>query len=439
MIRPTQRALWGGFGLLGLAVLLATFAPGFWWVWAAAVFVLVTAFVYDAVFADRVEDFEFKVDWPSDFVGGESNSVPAKLRKRSGVKSSSISLKPRVEGANAEAKVSRASFGARLETPTTIDFDLGRRGPVRISGVEGSWLGPMGLIEKTCLFPGSSVDRLAVPSLKAVREAAMAWTSRRQLLQGAKVQRMVGDGREFDALREYQQGHDHRSIDWRTSARMRKLHVREYRDEKNHDVVLALDAGRAMSIADTDSTRLDSTISAALLLGYVSLTAGDKATLFAFERTQRVQSPTVQRIQHFSMLVRAAGSIPYSDAATNWHASFAALEQRLKRRSIVVVFTNLDDPIHAEGLVKALPFLTRRHLVIVAVLIDKSLGSLGDLPMTRDEDVQKAVLVDEMRREREVNLQTLRQQGLRVVEGDKESLATQILWHYSEVKRRGLV
>lgn len=439
MIRPTPRALYVGATLSGIAAVIATVAPGLWSIGVVLLLVFLVTLVGDAVFADRREDFRLDLAWPKELSAGDENQVPFTLRRRTSARSPRLDLLPVFEYPPATTAVSEANFGATTTARGSLRFSLSRRGPAKIQGVQATWRGPLGLIERSTYLEGSEATRPVIASLAPIREAALQWSAHRALLEGAKLQRMIGDGREFDALREYQQGHDHRAIDWRTSARMRKLHVREYRDEKNHQVVIALDCGRQMAAVSDGAPRVDQTISCGLVLSYVSLEAGDRVMLYAFDRVPRVQSPTVNRIHQMGMLATVSSSVPYSQEETNWHASFTALEQRLKRRSIVVIYTNLDDPIHAEALSKALPFLTRRHLVIVASLVDDALSSLSSSSLESLDAVQQSVLLDELRRERELSMQTLRARGVRVVEGDRQTLSRLVLQQYGEVKRRGLI
>ena len=89
-----------------------------------------------------------------------------------------------------------------------------------------------------------------------------------------------GEGSEFEALREYMPGLDHRSIDWKHSARHRKLVCKEFRTERNHQIVLAFDTGHLMQEPLDGIPKLDHAINAGLLLAFVSLKAGDRVGLY---------------------------------------------------------------------------------------------------------------------------------------------------------------
>src|SRR5262249_9378132 len=146
--------------------------------------------------------------------------------------------------------------------------------------VEAAWLrvaGPLGLMERTLKLPVQGAIN-AVPNIEGARGAALQLSSRSEIRAGLKIEKFQGDGSEFDSLKEFHQGSDQRAIDWKASARHKKLLARHFRAERNHQIVFAVDTGRLMaepchdgsSSARADLPRLDHAISALLTLAYVS-------------------------------------------------------------------------------------------------------------------------------------------------------------------------
>ncbi len=93
------------------------------------------------------------------------------------------------------------------------------------------WIGPYGLMRIQTKEPLDARLKV-VPNIRAVRAAAIA-LMRQDASFGIKDQRQLGDGSEFDALRDYQPGFDRRAIDWKHSARHRRLVCKEFRSERN--------------------------------------------------------------------------------------------------------------------------------------------------------------------------------------------------------------
>ena len=98
-------------------------------------------------------------------------------------------------------------------------------------------------------------------------------SSSQEAIYGIKAQQQKGEGAEFEALREYVPGLDSRFIDWKHSARHRKLLCKEFRTERNHQVIMAFDTGYLMLEPVEGITRLDHAINAGAGAG-LGLAAG---------------------------------------------------------------------------------------------------------------------------------------------------------------------
>jgi uncharacterized protein (DUF58 family) len=169
-----------------------------------------------------------------------------------------------------------------------LPFDLTpeRRGDGKLSKLWVRWTGPLGLVWKQkSLRPRSRRSRRDRPA--GVREDAVRMLARDALI-GAKTQIDRGEGSEFEALRDFQPGMDRRAIDWKQSARHAHLLAKEFRTERNHHVVMALDCGRAMCEPVGGAPRIDRAINAGLLLAYACLRSGDRAGFFAFDSAPRL-------------------------------------------------------------------------------------------------------------------------------------------------------
>ena len=214
----------------------------------------------------------------------------------------------------------------------------------------------------------------------------------RDAMHGQIAQLQVGEGAEFEALTDYRQGMDRRSIDWKTSARHTMLIGKEYRTERNNNIVMALDAGRAMCEPLNGVPRIDRAVSAALLTAFVALKDGDRVGFFAFDSKPRASSNPISGPRAFPMLQRVAAGIDYSAHETNYTLAMATLAGSLSRRSLIVVFTEFPDTISAELMLNAVGTLLQRHLVLFVVLRDEELEQFTGAEPGEPEDVSRAVM-----------------------------------------------
>ena len=313
-----------------------------------------------------------------------------------------------------------------------------RRGEGRVVRAWLRWTGPFGLVSMQRRARIDQAVRVA-PDVTTVREEAIRLASRHQL--GETLQRRRGQGTEFEALREFQAGMDRRAIDWKHSARHRTLLAREYRTERNQNVVLAVDAGRLMSepVVPGGLSRLDHAVTAALLTAYVSLRRGDRTALFAYDARPQVTTGLVHGARAYPALQRAASGIAYSGRETNHVLGLHVLSGRLDRRSLVVVLTEFADTTTAELMVETVGHLTRDHLVLFVACRDEALEAMRDAVPARPEDVGRAVVADELLAERELVLARLRRVGADVIEARAGELGPKLLARAVAVRERGLL
>ena len=311
-----------------------------------------------------------------------------------------------------------------------------RRGEGRIEGVWARWTGPLGLMWLQRQTPSHPVA--VTPDVASVKEKALRLFARDAPL-GAKPLLDRGEGTDFHALKEFQTGMDLGDIDWKQSARHAKLVGREYRTERNHHVLLALDTGRLMSAPAAGLPRIDRAINAALLLAFVSLRLGDRVGLFAFDSKPRLASGLASGPAAFPLLQRLATSLDYSTEETNFTLGLTALSGRLDRRAIVVVFTDFADATSAELMVENVARLMRTHLVLFVVFRDEELEALTTREPREPEDVSRAVVAERLLKQKEAVAARLRRLGAQIIDAPADGLSTSLLNGYLDVKRRGLI
>ena len=226
---------------------------------------------------------------------GQAGGARQRLcRRDGGGASSTVTLRGRGLARRAEVAVAANALIAAEDDGRLLDRAGG--GPGRGAAAAGRWpgaavgrleqlwlrwRGPLGLAwQQRRIALGSTI--LILPDVRPVQERG-AQVFQRHALQGLIAQINRGDGTDFDALVEYRSGMDRRAIDWKQSARHRKLHAKEFRSERNNQIVFAIDGGRQMSEPVAGLPRVDRAVSAMLLTGWVALKLGDRVALHAFE------------------------------------------------------------------------------------------------------------------------------------------------------------
>lgn len=314
---------------------------------------------------------------------------------------------------------------------------MARRGTGRLERLWLRWRGPLGFAwQQRRIDLDSSI--LVLPDVRPVQDHG-AQVFQRHALQGLIAQINRGDGTDFDALVEYRSGMDRRAIDWKQSARHLKLHAKEYRSERNNQIVFAIDGGRQMSEPVAGLPRVDRAVSAMLLTGWVALKLGDRVALHAFDSRPRIASGLISGSAAFPELQRLAASIDYSGEETNYTFALTTLATRLTRRSMIVLFTEFTDLTSADFMVRAAKRMVETHLLLVVVLRDEELESIADAMPRAPDDITRAVTAAALIRDRRLALSRLQHLGVHVIESEYDRVGERLVAGYVDLKRRNLL
>ena len=331
-----------------------------------------------------------------------------------------------------------ARLKSRQANRVVIPLTANRRGSGALDRLWLRWHGPLGLIRRAMVVQCSG-SVAVVPNSEGVRTLALQLFSNREFMTGLKRQRFISDGSEFESLREYTPGYDHRAIDWKASARHVKLLCRQYRAERNHQVILAFDTGHLMAEPAGDIPKLDHAVNAGLLLSYVCLKTGDRVGTFSFDQKVGTYSPPRGGVQTFRQVQSFSAGLKYGHDETNFTLALTDLMTRLRRRSLVVVFTEFVDTITAELMIENVRRLGQRHLVLFVTFRDETLDALiHDLPDDLIE-LNRSVIAADFLDERHVVLAKLRRQGIHVIEARTNDMPARVINRYLEIKRREAV
>lgn len=309
-----------------------------------------------------------------------------------------------------------------------------RRGDLRATGVTVRLRGPLGLAARQRTRQVEGTVR-ALPPFES-RKHLPSRLARLRDLDGRSAVRVRGQGTEFDSLREYVQGDDVRSIDWRASARSRNVVVRTWQPERDRRVVLVLDTSRTSAGRVGDVPRLDSAMDAVLLLASLATRAGDRVDFVAGDRRVRSRLRFAGNRDIAARLQEAMADLDPVIAEADWDALAGAVNGLGRQRALVVLLTPLEPSAVEEGLLPVLAALTRHHRVVLASVRDPELERLAG---TRDslDEVYDAAAAEQVIGRRRHTAGLLRTLGVDVVDAD--DLPPALADHYLALKARGLL
>jgi uncharacterized protein (DUF58 family) len=273
------------------------------------------------------------------------------------------------------------------------------------------------------------------PNFAAVTKYTLLATDHRLSQIGILQRRRRGEGMEFDSLREYRQGDSLRRIDWKATARADKVIARDYRDERDQQVVFLLDCSRRMNAKDDALTHFDHAMNATLLLAYVALAQGDAVGLATFGGEMRRVAPRKSG-GTLNQLLNTVYDLQPSLAVPDYYSAAVDLLQRVRKRAFVVIVSNLRDEDDST-LLPAIKLLTERHLVLFANLREMVVDAVASEPVRGlSSALTYAAAVDYLARRRRA-FQRLSRCGAITMDVTPDKLALSMVNQYLGLKSSG--
>ncbi|MGA7467749.1 DUF58 domain-containing protein [Mycobacterium sp.] len=318
-----------------------------------------------------------------------------------------------------------------------------RRGDQRSAAVTARSIGPLGMAGRQQTRPVPSQVRVLPPFLS--RKHLPSRLARLREIDGLLPTLTRGQGTEFDSLREYVDGDDVRSIDWRATARRADVVVRTWRPERDRRVVIVLDTGRTAAgrvgvdpMADDPAgwPRLDWSMDAALLLAALASRAGDHVDFLAHDRIARAGVFGASRTESLARLVEAMAPLKPALIESDATAMVSAIARRTRRRALVVLMTDLNSSALDEGLLPLLPQLAAKHPVIIAAVADPRVDQLA-AGRADAAEVYDAAAAERSRNDRAAIASRLRHSGVEVIDAPPTELAPALADRYLAMKATG--
>jgi uncharacterized protein (DUF58 family) len=316
------------------------------------------------------------------------------------------------------------------------------RGDYQFGDIVLRYQAPWGLAIKQVRIPAAEHAKV-YPNLHEARKYELQARHNRQLLLGLRRTRLRGQGREFESMRDYVRGDELRHISWTTTARRGRMTTRQYQTERNQSIVVMLDAGRLMTSRPASEkahlSKLDYAINAALAIRYVAAAGGDNIGLLVFNRQVTAYLPPQRGHAQINAMIEALYNVKPQMTEPSYARAFQHLSQNCKRRSLVIVLTDLVDREASAELLSYAATLLPRHLPLIVTIGDNDLRALVSQPPRDVAAVYQQSVAEELLLQREEALARITELGGLALDVPAGQLSLQLVNQYLAVKERGLL
>ncbi|MEP7065153.1 MAG: DUF58 domain-containing protein [Gemmatimonadota bacterium] len=326
---------------------------------------------------------------------------------------------------------------ANVEAVVPFTFVARERGTWPLGPVVLRIEGTLGFVQRSFRFePPDSM--LVTPSLAGVRNLRLLAVQHRLRDAGIRSIRRRGEGSSFASLREYSVGDDPRHVDWKATARRQKLMTREFTVEQGQTMMIAVDAGRMMTQLASGVPRFEYALSAATLLASVAVQAGDQVGLLLFDNELRAFVPPARGEKAMRSIRQALIPARATLTEPDYASAFRTLATRHRKRSLIVLITDVIDPRSSQAVIAHTVRSAMRHLlVVVALRNDELVSAAVPTEHSSSSELYASVAAEELLGARNEAIVRMRRAGVSVLDVSPKKLATAVVNHYLELKARG--
>lgn len=426
-MRPTRRLLWAALIALGVTLVLLPFSTDDGSLLAMPWLVLGSILVLDLAGSVRRRR-RLELEGPSAIFAGQTAEY--RLHIQPDAPGGLIAHFDWPEGIRGPADLS-ADAG---ETVLDLKLEGCVRGDWPLGHVWLNWPSRFGLFD---FIPRAALSHsvTVMPDIRPVTQGQIDLAVHTSL-HGQKESFAEGEGSEFHQLREYVPGDSLRRVDWKRSARQRRMLSKETRAERNHNIIIALDHGYLMRETIAGLPKIDHAINAALATAWAAAVGGDQVGLYTYHARPHSWMPPEPGRQIFPKLRRALAGLSYESAESNPTLALATLQTRLRRRSLVIIFSDFVDTTTSELMVEHLGRLSRDHLVIFIALRDPETEDMARVPVPSLDAAAEAVSAADLLRDRRIVIERLGQLGVMVLDVRPDQLTPRLVSTYLDLKAR---
>lgn len=319
----------------------------------------------------------------------------------------------------------------------TYDTSPQKRGSFVSENVYLQWEGTLGFCRRYAKV-NRPIDYKVYPNVRDLSKFRLIIQKDRLQNYIGRPVKITGAGQEFESLREYVEGDDFRKVNWKATARERKLIVNNYEPEKNQPVVIMVDTGRAMSYSIKGYKKLDYSINSALILADIVNQKGDLSGLIVFDDEVKSVIRSGKGSEHRHNIMEALYHIEDTKNTPDYAEAFNRLNSIQKRRSIVFIFTDFDTFEEAGDMLRHISLISRRHIPIIILMKNENAETLLHIPdKTAESQFVKASAIEFLAERRNI-IRKLASSGVKAIECDAENFAVTAVNRYLDVKNRGL-
>tara|TARA_B110000459_G_scaffold47945_1_gene53524 strand:+ start:2762 stop:4093 length:1332 start_codon:yes stop_codon:yes gene_type:complete len=277
------------------------------------------------------------------------------------------------------------------------------------------------------------------PSVLQMKKYELLVFQQQKTSSGIKKIRRLGNNSEFEQIKNYVQGDDLKSINWKATSRRNELMVNQYQEEKSQSIYCIIDKSRNMQMDFDGLSLLDYSINSSLVFSNIALRKGDKAGLITYSD----KIGTLLAAEKSAGQMRRIHESLYNQKTqfkeSNFEILYQSIRQIIRSRSLLVLFTNFETEFSMRRAIPMLRRLNQKHVLVVIFFQNSELQEIAYQPSKNIKEVYTSVVAERMISLKSKIARELRQNGIQTVLTIPSELSVNTINKYLELKAKGSI
>ena len=325
-----------------------------------------------------------------------------------------------------------------MATKITYDFKPKQRGEYIFGDVLIYVSSTLFLIKRKMVLPLEQTVQV-FPSILQMKQFELKVFHQQTQARGIKKIRRIGNNHEFEQIKNYVQGDDFRTVNWKATSKKNELMVNQYQEERSQNIYALIDKSRNMQMEFEDMSMLDYAINSTLVFSNIALRKGDRAGLITFSNKMGTQLVADRSAGQLRRILNLLYNQKTQFQESSFELLYESIRQTVKSRSLLMLYTNFESEFAMRRALPILKKINQRHVLVVVFFQNNELEEVAYQRMSTMEDIYRSAVAEKLMSVKVNIARELRQNGIQAVLSRPEDLSINTINKYLELKSRGVI
>lgn len=418
---------------------LSFFFPRLIWIAHGTLILVALAFIADYVLLFyKKEGLQAQRILPEKFSNGDENAVEITINNNYPFKINSKTIDELPFQFQKRNFLVERSIDSKTDIAFEYLLEPKERGEYHFGSLNVFADSPIGLVSRRFSFQKDAMLP-SYPSFIHLRKYELIALQNEFLIGGIKKIRRLGHTMEFEQIKEYVQGDDVRTINWKATSKHNQLMVNQYQDEKAQRVYILVDKGRSMQMPFNGLSLLDYSINATMVLSHIILKKSDRVGMMSFSKTTENKVLADNKALQLKKISEALYNVQTNFEESDFGRLYQDIRFHVRQRSLLILFSNFETLDAVNRQMKYLRGLAKNHLLVVVFFKNAELQNLIDANTTKMQEVYDQIIAEKLEYEKKLIIQELQKYGIHSIYTLPEDLNIGVINKYLEIKARDIL